>query len=392
MNQRIPNPPATSAPIRHRRIGPIAAVLLSTMLASCGSGGGEATAVAAAAVTTPEGSVSAMQPDPASEASTSTGLDNASTVGPSVRAFAVAQALRATTKQLAVPADGKYDVSSGFDSAFSSVSAHLDSGYSPNVLVHRSSLTLPTDTISASFGEYRALTLIVNMSTDGHADIAFLGTGSIGKAVANEIRSGPFSLPNPVPLDKTLHQFDLPSAPGKSIRFFVGAIAGKPDWMRVCWEFDVPDVSRVSCTWHTKADGEIVGAEVTSNLAAEPEQAAKPIHAHVSTLSDSFEPSVLQCTYTDTPNADQPDLKYRYAVAAFDAAKPDGGLFGTRGTAIDFDWHTAVSVLGTGVVEYSARIGLKEWSHRRARVESNRVIGLHRTDVYYYPRFQMDCS
>lgn len=374
----------------------IAGLFFMTTLAACGGGAGETTAVSSAATPLTTETTSS-NPASSSEASTPVQTGGTATDGARVSRVAVIKALHATTKQLLVPAGQVHTLGMEWDSAFSSVSAQLENGE----LVHRSSLTLPTDPISVSFDEYRPLSVVIGVSTDGVSWLRFDGRAVYNTAIdvkeAHELVSDPFDLPDPVPLDRMLHQFSPRFSGDESMRFFVGTIPARPDWMRVCWRYELAGILRVSCTRHAKRDGQLVGADSVNDLGSEyrppsNEQETSLVNLE-STLVDGVEPQLMRCNHVDLNPGESTIPRHQFALIDFDTTKADGGLFGNTTASNGFTFRPAVMVLGDGRVEYVLGFGRNGSSVRRALVDGHRIVSLRRDDdTPISSHFQLSCD
>lgn len=258
---------------------------------------------------------------------------------PGAARTAVVRALMQASDQFAIDSSGAFDLSHDVTTkAFSTIR----SGTAQQRLTAASTLTLPGDDATPSFVLMREVVLSAAVATDGVTNYTFTGTGSITSTSGQtSIGATPYSLPDPVPFDRTLHQLNVTGSTTSSVRFFVGTIDNRADLMRVCWRFELPGILRVACTRHLRTSGDLVGGDTVDDLGG-------TLYYHDTESGDAFEPTLLRCTETFQSDPNLTSTTYRFGIAAFDRNRANGGLLPPPARF----YSGSVSVPGTGQVEY----------------------------------------
>ncbi|WP_295642932.1 hypothetical protein [uncultured Methylibium sp.] len=311
--------------LERQRIGQAATVIVVAMMSgACGGGGGGDTAISAGTTPTPSpvaGDTTAPEPatpvpepskPPPALVEIPAPVD--ATPVPGVARSSVIRALSQATDQLTVDIQGAFDLSHDVTGkAFSTVRSATAQGR----LTAVSTFTLPREAVNTF---QREVVLSVAIDTDGATRYAFTGTGSVtSPSGQTSISAAPYSLPDPVPFDRTLHQLNVTGSSPSSIRFFVGTIEDRPELMRLCWRVELPGILRVACTRNSRSTGDVAGADTVNDLGG-------TLYFHENEIGDAFEPTVLRCL-EQTFNA--PDIETRtslFGIAAYDRSKSDGGL------------------------------------------------------------------
>ncbi len=326
---------------RQERSGRIAAALVVTLLiGGCGGGGsGGDTAVSG-------GSTPAPSPAPAPSVSTepettvpATPVPEPTkpppslivapppaaptpTPAPGASRTSVVRALVQASDQFAVDRNGAFDLSHDVTGkAFST----LRSITAQDRLTAASTFTLGGEETTPAFKPNREVILSAAVATDGVTNYTFTGTGSItSPSGQTSISASSFSLPDPVPFDRTLHQLNVTGSSTSSVRFFVGTIDNRPELMRVCWRIELPGILRVACTRHERATGNLVGGDTVNDLGG-------TLYYHEAAIGQPLEVSVLRCVEQSRefipPSTENRRTRYLFGVTAFDRDKSDGGLF-----------------------------------------------------------------
>ena len=180
----------------------------------------------------------------------------------------------------------------------------------------------------------------------GPGALTFTGSGHANKdGQSASLASAQYSIPAQVALNQTLHEWGVPGT-GSTVRLFVGSIDAKPDWMRVCWRFEVLGVLRVSCTRNLRSDGSPVGADAITDVGS------GRTYSHATNDEDPSPRKVHYCNRHESSQTDGEKDTPFFSVLEFSSPNvyKDRALYAVLRNADPFPVYQSTD-LGNGTVE-----------------------------------------
>lgn len=180
----------------------------------------------------------------------------------------------------------------------------------------------------------------------GPGALTFTGSGYARKdGQSVNLASAQYSIPAQVSLDRTLHEWAVQGT-SSTVRLFVGSIDAKPEWMRVCWRFEVLGVLRVSCTRNLRSDGSPVGADTITDVGG------GRTYSHATNDDDPSPRKVHYCNRHESSQSDGEKDTPSFSVLEFSSPNvyKDRALYAVLRNADPFPVYQSTD-LGNGTVE-----------------------------------------